>query len=368
MRRPLKIIASLIIITVIAVTGFLAYNYYYAPRQESLVIYTYESLLEWGDNPEAVRDAVFGEFARRYGVNITVRRFSDARSALLRLIEEKDNPEADVIIGLDDILVIEAINANVLEPYIPENLSRIRESLIDALDPNHYVVPYDFGLIAFVYDTAYVNDSSYPEIKSLNFTTFLNESYSKQLIVEDPTQSSTGLSFLLWQIAVYEKILNKNWTNWWSEVKDNIMVTSSWGDAYDAFLNPSIGRHIVVSYGTDGAYSYYFYESTQYSAVLTNEQNMLGWLQIEGIGLVKNAKHKDLAKLFINWFLSDEVQQYIALNNWMYPANKFVDLPDAYEYAINPDDVTIANTLISKQEIENNLQNWLRTWLEIMGG
>jgi len=369
MRMPQRMVIVLIFIVIFALAGFTIYNFYaMQQQQETLVIYTYESLLEWGDNPEAVRDAVFGEFARRYNVNVTVIRFSDARSALLRLIEEKDNPRADIIIGLDDILVLEAINAGVLEPYTPQNLSLIREDLVNALDPDHYVVPYDFGLIALVYDSAYVNSTTYPELPNINFTTLLNKTYRQQLIVEDPTQSSTGLSFLLWQIAVYEKILHKNWTEWWTAIKDDVMVAASWGDAYDAFLNPSIGRHIVVSYGTDGAYSYYFYNSTQYAAVITHEKGPISWLQIEGIGLVKNAKHPELAKLFIEWFLSNEVQQYIALNNWMYPANEHVPLPDAYKYAIDPTNVTIANTLISKEEIESELQTWLRQWLEIMGG
>ena len=74
----------------------------------------------------------------------------------------------------------------------------------------------------------------------------------------------------------------------------------------------------------------------------------------------------DLAKNFTEWFLSVEVQQHIPLNNWMYPANKNVTLPEAYKYAINPDDVEIANLLLNQTEIEECLHDWLYDWTELM--
>ena len=336
-------------------------------QENKLVIYTYDSLLKWGENYTEVYDKVFGEFERRYNVTIELVEFSSARNALLRLVEEKDNPKADIIIGIDNILAIEAIKEDILLQYTPENLTYIKPELIDALDPTHHVIPFDYGLIALVYDTKYINETTYPEISHLTFEDLTDPKFSGTLIVEDPTQSSTGLSFLLWQIAIYSKLLNKDWKEWWTTVKDNIKVTKSWGDAYDIFLEESAGRHIVVSYGTDGAYSYYFYNSTRYNATLVYYNGKpYGWLQVEGIGIVKNAPHEDLAKNFTEWFLSVEVQQHIPLNNWMYPANKNVTLPEAYKYAINPDDVEIANLLLNQTEIEECLHDWLYDWTELM--
>ena len=336
-------------------------------NNRTLVIYTYESLLQWGDNPEQVYNAVFTEFGDRYGINVTVVRFKDAHTMLQRLIEERLNPQADIVIGLDDILAIKAKESGVLLPYTPANLSLIRSDLVDILDPEHYLVPYDYGLIALVYDTKYVNDTTYPQMSHLTFEDFLNKSLASQLIVEDPTQSSTGLGYLLWQLAIYEKVLNKSWTEWWNATYDKISIKGSWGDAYDEFLSKQSTRHIVVSYGTDGAYSYHFYNDTRYSATLVYANNSYyGWLQVEGIGIVNGTDNLNISKAFVNWFLSDEVQQYIPLNNWMYPANTHVKLPDAYKYAIDPSKVKVANTLLSKDEIKQNLDSWLITWLNVV--
>lgn len=285
----------------------------------------------------------------------------------MRLIEEKDQPRADVIIGVDNILIFEAIDNDVLEPYTPSNLSLIRQDLVEFLDPQHYVVPYDYGLIALVYDTNFINSTAYPQIESLTFEDLLEDSYAKTMVTEDPTQSSTGLSFLLWQIAIYTKVYGRDWSSWWAEIKDRIHVAKSWGDAYSIFLNEAAGRHIVVSYGTDPAYSYYFYNSTRYNAtLLVANGSYYGWLQIEGIGIVRNAPHRELAEKFIEWFLSNEVQAEIPLNNWMYPANKNVELPEVYKYAIDPYSCKLANDLLSREEIKAHLSEWLYTWTEIM--
>jgi flagellar basal body-associated protein FliL len=64
----------LIIVAIVVITS--GYSYYYflgSQRLEGeLVIYTYESLLKWGDDPDAVRKAVFEGFNDKYGVSVKV--------------------------------------------------------------------------------------------------------------------------------------------------------------------------------------------------------------------------------------------------------------------------------------------------------
>ena len=153
---------------------------------ESLVIYTYESLLRWGKDPEAVWDRVFYEFGRRHGCNVTVVTFSDAGTMLRALIEEREEPRADVVIGIDNILVFQAKKWGVLEPYTPSNIGDLRPELVEALDPEHYVVPYDYGLIAFVYDSERVDAAV---MEALSFESFYNPPLASLLVVEDPTTS-----------------------------------------------------------------------------------------------------------------------------------------------------------------------------------
>ncbi len=366
MRLGGKWIVSIAII-VIVVLGLAYWALTSQPSGErKLVIYTYESLLKWGDNPNATRKAVFGEFERKYNCKVEIREFDDARTALLAVIQEKGKPKADVIIGIDNVLVHEAIQAGVLEPYIPENLKYVPEWLIKSLDPSHHVVPYDYGLIALVYDSKRLSPD---KMKDLTFEKLASKEYASKMVAEDPTISSTGINFLLWEIAYY-KMKGGDWKGWWKQaMKNELKVVGSWGDAYDIFLDEKQGRPIVVSYGTDGAYSYHFSNKTRYKAALiTINGEKWGWLQIEGLGIVKNASHKELAKKFVNYFLSEEVQRYIPLNNWMYPANKNVKLPEEYvKYALDPTRIKLFNEVLTPEEVGKNLKNWLNEWRKTVG-
>ncbi len=363
MRREYLAVIILAIVIIVATLGYLYITGWFTPRKEDIVVvYTYESLLAWGPDPNKTWDKVFGGFERTYGIKVKVVKFSDAGEMLAKVIEEvkSGKVEADVVIGLDNIQIIKAKKEGVLEPYTPSNIDEIYDWLIEAYDPDHYAIPYDYSLIAFVYDTKYINKTT---MENITFESFYDPELGGTLIVEDPRTSSTGLSFLLYQITVYEKYLGKDWKEWWEKVRPR--VEKSWGDAYDRFLNEEY--HIVVSYATDPAYSMFFYNSTRYGAALVKYNGkLLGWLQIEGIGIVKGAPHKEAAKKFVEWFLSKEVQEEIPLNNWMYPANKYAKLPDVYKYAIDMSQVEVVNLKMPSSEIAEKLDTWINEWVDIM--
>ncbi len=375
MRRETLIALLIVIVIIIGSIGYLSYTGYLklglpgtTPSETSekkVVVYTYESLLAWGKEGEKLRQRLFQEFENETGIKVEVVYFSDAGEMLAKIIEEvkSGRVRADVVIGLDNIQILKAKENGVLIQYTPPNINEIYDWLIQSYDPDYYAIPYDYSLIAFVYDTKYINNTI---MENLTFDDFINSpKLAKTLVVEDPRISSTGLSFLLYEIAVHEKYLGKDWKEWWSRVQPRI--EKGWGEAYDLFLKEQY--HIVVSYGTDPAYSMYFYNSTRYMAALAHVNGKaVAWLQIEGIGIVKNAPHIEEAKKFVEWFLSVEVEKEIPLNNWMYPANKNVELPDVYKYAIDPLHVDIANEKLDLAEISNNLDKWLDEWEEAVSG
>lgn len=362
-RREYLMAIAIVAIVAVATAAYFVITQMPSTGEKVVVVYTYQSLLAWGPDANKTFTKVFGGFEEKYGIKVQVVRFSDAGVMLAKLIEEAKSGQvrADVVIGLDNVQIIKAKKEGILDPYVPPNINDIPEWLIESYDPEHYAIPYDYGLIAFVYDTEHISDE---EVADLTFESFYTTELGKTLVVEDPRTSSTGLSFLLYEITVYEKYLHSDWKTWWE--KANPAVKKSWDDAFDAFYNEEY--HIMVSYATDPAYSVFFYNSTRYKATLaTYNGKPIGWLQIEGIGLVKGAKHPEEAKKFIEWFLSPTVQEEIPLNNWMYPANKNVKLPEAYRYAIDMSKVEVVNLKMSEEEIAQNLDKWIEEWTSIMG-
>ncbi|AEX86107.1 ABC transporter periplasmic binding protein, thiB subfamily [Marinitoga piezophila KA3] len=303
---------------------------------KTLTVYVYDSL-DW------IKKGVIQKFENMYNVDVNVVVLGDGGTLLSRLKLEKKNPKADVVIGLDQSLSVLAINEDLVIPYKPLNISKIKDDLI--YDKSYHLIPYDYGAIAIVYDPEKLK--SVP--KSFEDLTKLK----KKLIIQDPRTSSTGQAFLLWTIAVYKD----QWKDFWKRLKPAILtVTPGWGEAFAKFEAGE--APMMVSYATDGAYSYYYYKSTKYKAFIPQEG---AYIQIEGAGIVKGTKNPELAKRFIEFLLFDDFQKEVPLNQWMFPVTN-VKLPEAFKYALVPEKVLT----IDSEELNKNLENWLDEWEEIM--
>jgi thiamine transport system substrate-binding protein len=366
---PRKIIIAVAIISIVAVASYAIITW---PQERTeIIVYTYSSFMDWGDEGwKNVTDKAFAAFEEQYNVNVTLKLLqTDANGLISRLNAESESPVADLVIGLDNILILQENTRNVLESFTPSNLNLIDEALISALDPDHYIVPFDFGLVTLIYDIASINTTSNPELETLTFEDLASEDLASMLVTEDPRHSSPGLAFLLTEITVQEKLVETDWKDWWTSVKAHIDIQPGWSEAFSKFYDdPSI--NMVVSYGTDPAWTAYNTGIAPDTAVATiyNDGNHYAWTQIEGIGLVKNGPNPELAKAFIEYCLTPEVQTYIALNQWMFPANMDVTLDPAFDYAVSPDDVEILNNLIDRNEIASNLIDWLDEWENIIVG
>ncbi|TFG34848.1 thiamine ABC transporter substrate-binding protein [Candidatus Thorarchaeota archaeon] len=364
-KNPKTMIAVVTVIVVIIVATYGVVTWW-KPR---FVVYTYSSFMEWGDEgAEAVLERAFAPFEEKYGIDIKfVLLEADANFIVSKLKAEAANPVADVVIGIDNILILQETARSVLEPYESPNLAYINQSLIDALDPEHYLTPFDFGLVSLIYSKNTINTTSLPQLNNLTFADLSNPTLASALVTEDPRFSSPGLAFLLSQIAVYEKILEEDWKTWWDDVKGLIDVEEGWTEAWSAWeTDPT--KHLLVSYGTDPAYSANYLGTAPDTAVAPLYYNgkHWAWMQVEGVGLVKNGPNPELGKAFIDYCLNITVQQEIPLNQWMFPVRTDFDLPSVFDYAIHPDEIFILNTLLNSTEIAANLQDWLDDYSTIM--
>lgn len=338
--------------------------------EEEFVIYTHDSYLAWGDPDEyeEVIDTAFYDFGVANNVTVRLMLFSGMVDALQTLINQKNNPQADIVIGLDSVLVTEAKNEGVLQPYTEANLENISSSLINDLDPEKYLLPADYGLIALIFDTEYLSLSTNPELAKLTFEDLIT-TFADDLAVQDPTLSSTGINFLLYQLVYYEEILGKDWTEWWEAAKGKVSIDKSWSDSWDRVFSAK-EDHMLVSYGTDPAYNAFFNYSYEKNGVLIHgeESTTYGWMQIEGIGIVEGTTHLSLAKAYIDYFLTEEVQSLVPTNNWMFPANQEVELPPCYNYAITTENVSVLNHLVTPEHIGENYNSWLSEWEQVIYG
>ncbi len=364
-RNPKKmiIVTTIIVILIVASYGFLTF---WKPK---FVVYTYNSFMDWGDEgAEVVLERAFAPFEEKYGIDIDfVILQADANFIVSRLNAEAANPIADVVIGIDNILILQEAARNVLEPYISPNLAMINDTLVNALDPEHYLTPFDFGLVTLIYSMNTINSTTHPELDNLTLADLATSELASALVTEDPHLSSPGLAFLLSQIAIYDKILNASWTDWWEAVEGNIDIEEGWTEAWSAWSSDPT-KHLLVSYGTDPAYSAHYLGSEPDTAIapLYYQDKHWAWMQVEGVGLVKNGPNPELGKAFIDFCLNATVQSEIPLNQWMFPVRTYITLPSVFNYAIHPSEVSILNTLLNSTEIAAKLQDWLDEFDAVM--
>ncbi|MDI3494119.1 MAG: thiamine transport system substrate-binding protein [Pseudothermotoga sp.] len=309
---------------------------------QELVIYTYSSFAS------GIAQKVLPIFEKQNNVKVKLLSFGDAGNVLARLILEKDQPKADVVIGLDQPLLKRAISEGLLIKFVPENISMIKNK--ELLDMRGYGIPFDYGAIALVYNTEKINNP--PK----SFKELLDERFKRKLVVQDPRTSSTGLSFMLWTVAVFGE---DGFLDYWKSLKNNILtITPGWDEAFSMLETGE--ADIMVSYATDGAYSYHEYGSLKYLPVVMEEG---AFVQIEYAAIVKGSKNIELAKKFIEFVLSKEFQSQVPLNQWMYPVVE-IELPEAYKYAPKIDKVLSFDYGIFEQKGKD----WLEKWAEVMIG
>jgi thiamine transport system substrate-binding protein len=302
--------------------------------KDELVVYIYDSL-DW------IKKSVIPAFEKSNNCTVKIVKFSDAGNIVARLKLEKKNPAADCVLGLTPSLVFLAKKESLLAAYRSKALSKIKtRSLL--FDPE-YAAPFDYGALAFVYDPSKFKSEpkSFADILALK----------KGLIIQDPRSSSTGQDFLLWTVSAY----GSGWKDFWKNMKGSVLtVAPGWGESFSKFEAGE--APVMLSYATDGAYSWQNYKSFKYKAFIPSEG---GFLQIESASVVKGGKHAALAGRFIDTMLSEEVQKEIPLNQWMFPAVD-VKLPECFDYAVRPVKVITAD----KKTIES-VPELIKEWEEI---
>lgn len=306
-------------------------------EKKELTVYVYDSM-EW------IKEKMIPAFEKENKITVKLVKFTDAGNIVSRLKLEAKNPKADIAIGLTQALTIAAKKDNLLKKYTPINAKNIADKK-NVFDADFYSTPYDYGSLAFVYNPEKISiiPKSFEDMTKLN----------KQIIISDPRISSTGQDFLLWTIAVYKD----NWKDYWKRLKPAILaITPGWSEAFAKFEAGE--APIMLSYATDGAYSFQYYKSVKYKAFIPAEG---GYSQTEGVSIVRGTKNEELAKKFVEFMLTDEFQNEVPLNQWMFPVKK-ITMPDAFQYA-----VTAEKTVsLTNKEIGDNMKNWIKEWEKIM--
>lgn len=323
-----------------------------APQDNTLTIYAYSSLAaEWGLLP-----AILEDFETQEGIEVEVVEFEDTGLMLNQLITEKENPQADVVIGLDNVNFPTVVDENLFAPYRGERADDIPADLL--FDEEFTMTPFDYGYLAFVYDSEKMTFDAPVSLQELA----TDEKYRGKIIHQQAGLSSPGTQFVLWANAALRDDIDgdTNVRNFWNDlVAQTLTVTPDWSTAYYNFFLEGEAP-IVLSYLTSPAYHIDQEKTDRYKTIEMTD----GYIQqVEGVAVVNGAGQEGAAKAFVDYVLTDDVQSRIPSTQWVFPVfGDRAQWPAAYDQIQIPakEDVLV----VPESDIRERLDEWTGEWEE----
>jgi thiamine transport system substrate-binding protein len=320
----------------------------------TVVLMTHDSFM--------VPKPVLRAFEQQTGTKVKLLKGAgDAGVTLNQAILTKDHPVADALFGVDNTFLSRALDENVFAPYESPALATVDRQFV--LDREHRATPVDYGDICLNYDKAWFSrdtPSTPPPPRSLD--DLAAPAYKGLTVVEDPSQSSPGLGFLLATVKQY----GDEWPQYWERLRDNdVLVDDGWEQAYNADFTAGGGkgtRPIVVSYASsppaDVVYATTPKSQPAIAAVLTS-----CFRQVEFVGVLKGAEHPVQAQRLVDFMLSERFQRDVPLSMFVYPVRRGTPLPPVFEkfgqLAPHP-------YVIAPNEIGEHRDDWVKTWSDVM--
>jgi ABC transporter periplasmic binding protein, thiB subfamily len=313
----------------------------YGENAKHLTVYTYSSF------PMPLIQAIQNHFQKQQDVKVEFKSFSDTGPLFNQLIQEKRNPAADFVIGLDNNYLVKANQYDLFQSYRPQTVAQIKPEII--FDRQFHLIPFDYGYIVFNYDSEKLKRVP------LSYKDLLDPYYKGKIVIENPQTSSPGQVFLLTTVALYGE---RGFLDYWRALKKNILtVAPGWDEAYGIYTNGE--APIVLSYGTSPVYHLLHDHTERYQPLVLEGA---AYAQIEGMGIVKGSKNVKLAQALAEYILTPELQNLIPENQYMYPARRDVKLPSSFRIAAK-----VKRLLnLPPKLVAGKLDHWLDQWEKVM--
>ena len=306
-----------------------------------------------------ISESVLDDFTAETGITVELLPSGDAGAMVNQAILTKDNPQGDVLFGIDNTFLSRALDEGLFVAYESPALDGVSEEV--QLDDEHRVTPIDTGDVCLNYDKAGLAAADLDAPASLD--DLLDPAFGGTLVVENPATSSPGLSFLLATVAEYGE---DGWEDYWESLTANgVEVAAGWEEAYYGSFSGSAGsegdRPLVVSYASSPPAEVIFAEEPLDDAP-TGVVVESCYRQIEFAGILAGTDHEAEAQQLIDFMLSDTFQSDIPLNMFVYPVTD-VDLPEEFvRYGATASDPY----LVDAEVVAENRDDWIERWTEIV--
>jgi thiamine transport system substrate-binding protein len=322
-----------------------------AQPTESITLVVYDS---FPMEDTTLNDAL-DQFTAQSGIDVELLVAGDTGTMVAKAVLTAGNPEGDVMWGVDNTFLSRVVDEDVFEPYEATGLEVVPEELL-ALVPEHEATPVDFGDVCVNYDIAWFEEEGTDPPTDLQ--SLADPAYDDLLVVQNPASSSPGLAFLMATIAEFG---DDGWVAYWEQLAGNgVEVVDGWTEAYyERFSGAGDGpRPLVVSYGSSPPAEVIFGELDD---APTGVIEATCFRQVEFAGVLRGTAAPDAARQLVDFLISPEFQEEIALNLFVYPVNEDIELPPEFtEHSVIPDDPYT----LEPDVMAEGRDTWIETWTD----
>lgn len=315
---------------------------------DTVVLVTYDSF--------ALPDDVADAFREKTGARIEVRAGGDAGSVLTSALLSAGAPEGDVIFGIDNTMAGRVTAEDLLEPYTPDGVDRVEQSLRLPGELGELLTPVDRGDVCVNADSAWFEERDLPVPET--FDDLLDPRYRDLLVIPSPVTSSPGLAFLVGTVGATD-----DWEAYWKALRGNgVRVRPSWDDAWNTDYTVSGGdRPLVLSYATSPPVEVIFDEGGR-----TEPRSVIAvgtcTAQVEYAGVLRGAKNPRLARELVDFMLGQEWQAAMPSSNFVLPAVPDTPLPPEFARWVP----VVDPVRVEANRIDEEREDWLERWRSIM--
>jgi len=310
---------------------------------KTLTIYTYDSFAaDWGPAP-----GIEKAFEETCNCDVEFVAADSSIGALRKIQLEGAQTKADIVLGLDTNIAEAARETGL---FVNHNADTSALTLPNGDWTDETFLPFDYSYFAFVYNKEKVAEppTSFEALNALP--------NDFKIVIQDPRSSTPGLGLLLWIQTAYGDKANEVWEKLSPKI---VTVTKGWSDAYGLFLKDE--ADMVLSYTTSPAYHDIAEDDQRFASAPFEEGH---YMQIEVAAIIGSSKNQELAQEFMQFMLSDTVQDIIPTTNWVYPATTTKQgVPEGFKSLHMPE----KTLLIDGVEVEKNRSTWIDQWVETLG-
>jgi iron(III) transport system substrate-binding protein len=219
-----------------------------------------------------------------------------------KLIAEKSNPKADVIMGVAATSMGIFATEGMLEPYAPAGLSRISSQYREAKNPPNWVGMDVWGA-TICFNTVEAAKRNIPKPETWKDLT--KPVYKGQIVMPHPASSGTGYFDVTAWLQVYGEA--EGW-KFMDGLHENIAQYMHSGSRPCA--SAANGEYVV---GISFEYRANREKAQGKPIDLVFPKEGLGW-DLEAIGIYKGTKNQAAARKLMDWAASDEAMALYAKN------------------------------------------------------